>query len=101
MGQKTSPIGFRLARNKRWRSVWFANKQEFGTLLNEDQVIRKHLLAKPCCAGTSLLSIKRMSGKVEVTIHTARPGLVIGKKGAEIDILKQELKRHLDRSRRN
>jgi small subunit ribosomal protein S3 len=92
MGQKTSPIGFRLARNKKWRSVWFANKQEFGGLLGEDLLIRKILLSKPCCAGTSQFTIKRMSGKIEVTIHTARPGLVIGKKGAEIDVLKQELK---------
>jgi len=93
MGQKTSPIGFRLIRNKRWRSVWYANKQEFGNLLGEDYQIRKFLMTKACCQGTSLLTIKRMSGKIEVTIHTARPGLVIGKKGAEIDVLKQELKK--------
>jgi small subunit ribosomal protein S3 len=73
--------------------MWYANKQEFGDQLGEDHFIRKFLLAKPCCAGTSQLTIKRMSGKVEVTIHTARPGLVIGKKGAEIDVLKQELKK--------
>jgi small subunit ribosomal protein S3 len=93
MGQKTSPIGFRLVRNKKWRSVWYANKQEFGNLLGEDHMIRKYLMSKPCCQGTSQLTIKRMSGKIEVTIHTARPGLVIGKKGAEIDVLKQELKK--------
>ena len=93
MGQKTSPTGFRLVVNKKWRSLWYANKQEFGDLLGEDYVIRKTLMAKPCCQGTSALSIKRMSGKVEVTIHTARPGLVIGKKGAEIDVLKGELKK--------
>ncbi len=93
MGQKTSPIGFRLVRNKRWRSLWYANKQEFGNLLGEDYVIRKYLMSKACCQGTSQLTIKRMSGKIEVTIHTARPGLVIGKKGAEIDVLKQELKK--------
>ncbi len=93
MGQKTSPIGFRLIRNKNWRSVWYANKQEFGNLLSEDHVIRKYLMSKACCAGTSRITIKRMSGKVEVTIHTARPGLVIGKKGAEIDVLKQEMKK--------
>src|SRR5271156_2892948 len=93
MGQKTSPIGFRLALNKKWRSVWYANKQEFGKLLGEDQIIRKYLMSKPCCQGTSRLTIKRMSGKIEVTIHTARPGLVIGKKGAEIDVLKQDLKK--------
>jgi small subunit ribosomal protein S3 len=93
MGQKTHPIGFRLVRTKKWKSVWYASKQEFGALLGEDQVIRKVLLAKPCCAGTANLTIKRMSGKIEVTIHTARPGLVIGKKGAEIDVLKEELKK--------
>ncbi|NDD57797.1 MAG: 30S ribosomal protein S3 [Chlamydiae bacterium] len=93
MGQKTSPTGFRLAIRKKWKSNWFANKQEFGTLIGEDDVIRKHLIKKPCCQGTSQLSIKRMSDKVEVTIHTARPGLVIGKKGAEIDVLKAELKK--------
>lgn len=93
MGQKTSPTGFRLVRNKRWRSLWYANKQEFGNLLGEDAMIRKFLMAKPCCQGTSLLTIKRMSGKIEVTIHTARPGLVIGKKGSEIEVLKQELKK--------
>ncbi len=93
MGQKTSPIGFRLARNKRWRSIWYANKQEFGTLLAEDKKIRDALIAKPVCVGTARLTIKRMAGKIEVTIHTARPGLVIGKKGAEIEVLKQELKK--------
>ena len=93
MGQKTSPIGFRLALNKKWKSVWYGNKQEFGALLGEDQLIRNYLMGKPCCAGASQLTIKRMSGKVEVTIHTARPGLVIGKKGAEIDVLKQDLRK--------
>jgi small subunit ribosomal protein S3 len=93
MGQKTSPTGFRLVRTKNWRSLWYANKQEFGNLLGEDYVIRKYLMAKPCCQGTAKLTIKRMSGKIEVTIHTARPGLVIGKKGVEIDVLKQELKK--------
>jgi small subunit ribosomal protein S3 len=93
MGQKTSPTGFRLVMNRRWKSVWFANKKEFGDLLGEDRKIRDYLIVKPCCVGTSQLSIKRMSGKIEVTIHTARPGLVIGKKGSEIDVLKQELKK--------
>ncbi len=93
MGQKTSPIGFRLARNKRWRSIWYANKQEFGDLLVEDMNIRKFLGSKSACVGTSRIIIKRMSGKIEVTIHTARPGLVIGKKGAEIESLKSELKK--------
>lgn len=93
MGQKTSPIGFRLARNKKWRSIWYANKQEFSSLLKEDYDIRKYLMAKACCVGSSAITIKRMSGKIEVTIHSARPGLVIGKKGAEIEVLKGELKK--------
>lgn len=93
MGQKVCPVGFRLVRNKKWRSIWYANKQEFGDLLVEDQRIRKHLQAKPSCAGASRFVIKRMSEKVEVTIYTARPGLVIGRKGAEIDAMKEDLRR--------
>lgn len=91
MGQKVNPTGFRLIRTRDWRSRWYANKKEFGTLLIEDQLIRAYLLKKPACQGTSQIRIRRMSGKIEVTIVTARPGMVIGKKGAEIDILKGEL----------
>lgn len=93
MGQKTSPIGFRLVLNKKWRSIWFANKKEFGGLLEEDRNIRKFLSTRPACVGSSQFTIKRMSGKIEVTIHTARPGLVIGKKGSEIEMLKKDLKK--------
>lgn len=93
MGQKTHPLGFRLVRSRNWRSQWFANKQEFGTLLGEDFIIRDYLMKKPICVGTSIIKIRRMSEKVEVTIVTARPGLVIGKKGAEIDSLKEELRK--------
>lgn len=93
MGQKVNPISFRLVRNKNWRSKWFANKKEFGNLLFEDTQIRKFLMSKPICQGTSQIKIRRMSEKVEVTIVTARPGLVIGKKGAEIDILKDQLRK--------
>ncbi len=92
MGQKVSPIGFRLVRRKSWLSNWFANKQEFGSLIGEDRKIRQFLQPKSACQGASRFQIKRMSGKIEVTIITARPGLVIGKKGAEIDILKNELR---------
>lgn len=93
MGQKTSPEGFRLVIRKNWRSNWFANKQEFGTLIGEDMKIRKFLEGKPCCVGSSRIEIKRMSEKIEVTIHTARPGLVIGKKGSEIEQLKKDLRK--------
>ncbi len=93
MGQKVSPTGFRLVCRKKWLSNWYANKQEFGSLLEEDRIIREFLLKQPACIGTSKLAIKRTSGKIEVTICTARPGLVIGKKGAEIDVLKGQLKK--------
>ncbi|MCB1084687.1 MAG: 30S ribosomal protein S3 [Chlamydiia bacterium] len=93
MGQKTSPTGFRLIFNKNWKSLWFANKQEFGKFIAEDKLIRDFLTKKPCCVGTAEIIIKRMSEKIEVTLHTARPGLVIGKKGAEIEVIKQELKK--------
>ena len=91
MGQKANPIGLRLIRNRNWRSKWYANKQEFGNLLMQDLEIRNYLMKKTAMQGTSKIVIRRMSEKIEVTIHTARPGLVIGKKGAEIDILKAEL----------
>lgn len=93
MGQKTHPFGFRLAVRKKWYSNWFASKKDFGTFLFEDVQIRKFLKKKPACQGAAHFTINRMGDKVEVTIHTARPGLVIGKKGAEIDILKAELKK--------
>lgn len=91
MGQKTNPVGFRLALNKRWKSRWYANKEEFGALLIEDRLIRNTLMSKACCAGTSSITVRRMSDKIEITIHTAKPGLVIGKKGSEIDVLRGEL----------
>jgi len=92
MGQKVCPIGFRTSVTKKWRSLWYGNKQEFGNLVVEDYHIRENLKKKPSCQGASRFTIRRMSGKIEVTIHTSRPGLVIGKKGAEIDILKDELR---------
>lgn len=91
MGQKTNPIGFRLVRNRNWKSKWFASKREFGDLIKEDDIIRKTLLKKPLCQGTSHIKILRMSEKIEVVIVTARPGMVIGKKGTDIDALRAEL----------
>jgi small subunit ribosomal protein S3 len=93
MGQKVCPVGFRTSVTKKWRSLWYGNKQEFGNLVVEDYLIRDYLKKKASCQGASHFTIRRMSGKIEVTIHTARPGLVIGKKGAEIDILKEELRK--------
>lgn len=91
MGQKANPVSLRLILNRAWRSKWFANKQEFGKLLIEDHKLREYLMKKPACVGTSQIKIRRMSEKIEITICTARPGLVIGKKGSEIDTLKSEL----------
>ncbi len=96
MGQKTSPTGFRLAVRKQWLSSWYANKNEFGDLIAQDLQIRNFLQKKKSLTGTSKIKIKRMSGKIEVTICTARPGLVIGKKGTEIDLLKGELNKLID-----
>lgn len=93
MGQKVCPVGFRTNVTKKWGSRWFGNKQEFGTLLVEDVKIRRFLKKKSSCQGASKFTIRRKGGQVEVTIHTAKPGLVIGKKGAEIDQLKQQLSR--------
>ncbi|AAF37989.1 ribosomal protein S3 [Chlamydia pneumoniae TW-183] len=92
MGQKGCPIGFRTGVTKKWRSLWYGNKQEFGKFLIEDVRIRQFLRKKPSCQGAAGFVVRRMSGKIEVTIQTARPGLVIGKKGAEVDLLKEELR---------
>ncbi|WP_213358105.1 30S ribosomal protein S3 [Chlamydiifrater phoenicopteri] len=93
MGQKGCPIGFRTGVNKSWRSLWFGNKKEFGEFLVEDVRIREFLKKKPSCQGAAGFTIRRMSEKIEVTIHTSRPGLVIGKKGTEVDLLKEELRK--------
>lgn len=92
MGQKVNPRSFRLiVRKDKWRSKWYAGKREYGDFLIEDHKIRTFLMKQPACVGTSEVIIKRMSGKIEITIRTGRPGLVIGKKGAEIESLKTKL----------
>lgn len=93
MGQKICPVGFRTTVTKKWRSLWFGNKQEFSSFVVEDFNLREFLKKKPACQGASRFTIKRMSDKIEITIHTSRPGLVIGKKGSEIDQLKAEASR--------
>ncbi|MBI3879047.1 MAG: 30S ribosomal protein S3 [Verrucomicrobia bacterium] len=91
MGQKTNPIGFRIAVTKDWRSKWFANKKEFGTLLAEDRKIREILKKKLESAAVPRIQIERAASRCRITIYTARPGVVIGRKGAEIDKIKEEL----------
>lgn len=91
MGQKTNPIGLRIAVNKDWRSKWYAGKKDFGTLLNEDREIRDLLKKKLESASVPRILIERATNRCRVTIQTARPGVVIGRKGSEIDKLKEEL----------
>jgi small subunit ribosomal protein S3 len=91
MGQKTNPIGFRLGVSRQWRSKWHATKKEFPALLKEDELLRKYLKARLSGAAISDIVIERKPGKVVVTIHTGRPGVVIGKKGQSVEELKNEL----------
>jgi small subunit ribosomal protein S3 len=93
MGQKTNPIGLRVAVNKDWRSKWYADKKDFGKLLTEDREIRELLKRKLESASVPKILIERAASRCRVTILTARPGVVIGRKGAEIDKLKEELSR--------
>lgn len=93
MGQKTNPIGLRVAVNRDWRSKWFAAKKEFGGLLAEDRQIRELLKKKLESASVPKILIERAASRCRITILTARPGVVIGRKGAEIDKLKEELSR--------
>ena len=90
MGQKTHPIGFRLGIVQPWRSRWFATK-DMPALLKEDELIRKYLKARLGHAAIADIHIERKPGKVTVTVHTGRPGVVIGKRGAEVDKLRDEL----------
>lgn len=92
MGQKVNPIGFRLGINRTWDSRWYADKQ-YGELLHEDIKLREYLFSRLGQAGVSRIVVERPAKKARVTIHTARPGVVIGKKGADIEKLRVELSR--------
>lgn len=92
MGQKTNPIGFRLVMNRAWKSLWFDEK-EFSKKLEEDLMLRNYIRNRIPNASISEIEIKRTPKKITLTIHTARPGIVIGKKGSEVDKLKEELQR--------
>lgn len=91
MGQKINPIGFRLGVNRTWDSRWFADDAEYGALLHEDLKIRSFLNKELKQAGVSKIVIERPHKKCRVTIHAARPGLIIGKKGADIEKLRRKL----------
>lgn len=91
MGQKVNPIGLRLGVNRSWDSRWFARSGEYGRLLHEDLAIRRFIQKSRRQAGISKVVIERPHKKCRVTLHTARPGILIGKKGADIDKLRGEL----------
>ncbi len=91
MGQKVNPIGLRLGINRTWDSRWYADSPEYGDLLHEDLQIRAYLMSRLSQAGVSKVVIERPTKKARVTIHTARPGVVIGKKGADVERLRKAL----------
>jgi small subunit ribosomal protein S3 len=91
MGQKTNPVGFRLGINRTWDSRWFATK-EYSKWLDEDIKVRNYIKKRLFKAGVARVEIERSGGKASVNIYTARPGMVIGRKGSEVDLLRAELK---------
>ena len=91
MGQKVNPIGMRLQVNRTWDSRWYANTKDYGDLLLEDLKIREFIKEEAKQAGVSKVIIERPHGKCRVTVHTARPGVIIGKKGADIETLRKKL----------
>ena len=93
MGQKVNPIGLRLGINRTWDSRWFASGRSYAKLLHEDIKIRAFLKKRLMQAGVSRVIIERPAKKARVTIHTARPGVVIGKKGADIEVIRKELQK--------
>src|ERR1051325_10563397 len=93
MGQKINPVGFRMPLTKNWQSKWYADKKDFGTWLNEDITVRDFIKKRLEFAAVPRINIERAANRVRVTIWTARPGIVIGRKGAEIDKLKEEVSR--------
>jgi small subunit ribosomal protein S3 len=96
LGQKTHPYGFRLGYNKTWRSRWFA-RRDYADLLHEDIALRRRLKERLSAAGVSAIEIERAANKLVIRIYTARPGIIIGRKGAEIDKLKNEVQRRTKR----
>jgi small subunit ribosomal protein S3 len=92
MGQKVHPIGFRLGFNKTWRSRWYAEK-EYANLLHEDLALKKDLKKRFAHAGVSRVDVERAARILKITIHTSRPGIIIGRKGQEVDKLKQEIQK--------
>jgi small subunit ribosomal protein S3 len=95
MGQKIHPIGFRLSVNKNWSSRWYANSRNFAAMLNEDLKVRSYLKKRLAHASVGKVVIERPAKDARITIHSARPGVVIGKKGEDIEMLKADLRKLL------
>ncbi len=95
MGQKIHPIGFRLSVNRNWSSRWYANSKNFATMLNEDLKVRDYLKKRLSHASVGKVMIERPAKDARITIHSARPGVVIGKKGEDIEMLKADLRKLL------
>ena len=94
MGQKVNPIGFRVALDKQWRSRWFSCKKQFGALLAEDLEIREAVIEKMKTAAIAKVEIERYANRVRVNIYSARPGIIVGKKGGiDVDEVRKELAR--------
>ncbi len=97
MGQKVHPYSFRLGYIKDWNSRWFAKKRDFGNLLIEDAKIRAHIKKNLMQGAIAKVEIERASNRIRIIIHSGRPGVIIGRKGAEIDRLKDELRDIVDK----
>jgi len=91
MGRKVHPIGFRLGVNKTWESRWFANPDKYADQLHEDREVRELIHKSAPRAGISRIDIERFPNKVQITVHTAKPGIVIGRKGATVKLIRRDI----------
>lgn len=96
MGQKVSPVGLRVGVNRNWSSRWYANKKDFSGLLHEDIRVRKFITNKLKGASVASVEIERTKNRVNIYVHTARPGIVIGKDGESVDALRKEVAKMVD-----
>src|SRR5438477_469718 len=96
MGQKVHPYGFRLGFNKTWRSRWFSDR-DYAKLLHEDLALRQDLKKRFSHAGVSRIETERAANNLKIDIYTSRPGIIIGRKGTEVDKLKQEIQKRTSR----
>ncbi len=93
MGQKVNPVGFRLPVNRAWRSKWFAQKKSFGAFLVEDNAIREFVKKRLAEAGLSKIIVERYANRVRVTLFSARPGVILGRKGGDVEAIRAELEK--------